>query len=90
MFSCLIWLKVVEPSVRIGDRMEEFEMTWMRKMSARRARQSERNARKMRFSPFWLKIRIPESMAAGSGAKCGFATWWVKVRESRGRGEARR
>jgi hypothetical protein len=64
MFSCLTWLKVVEPSVRMGERTWALEMTWMRKTSARRGRQSLRKARKMRFSPFWLKMRMPESMAA--------------------------
>lgn len=70
MFSCLTWLKVVEPSVRMGERTCALEMTWMRKTSARRGRQSLRKARKMRFSPFWLKIRIPESMAKTSGGGC--------------------
>lgn len=53
---------MVDPSVRIGDRTCGFEMTWMRKMSASRGRQSLRKARKIRFSPFWLKIKIPESI----------------------------
>jgi hypothetical protein len=34
----------------------------MRKMSERRGRQSLRKARKIRFSPFWLKSIIPEIM----------------------------
>jgi hypothetical protein len=34
-------------------------------MSARRGRQSGLKARKMRFSPFWLNIRIPEIIVAG-------------------------
>lgn len=64
MFSCLTWLKVVLPSVRMGDRTWALEMTWMRKTSARRGRQSLRKARKMRFSPFWLKMSTPESIFA--------------------------
>lgn len=34
----------------------------MRKTSDRRGRQSLRNCRKIRFSPFWLKRRMPESI----------------------------
>ena len=45
-------------------------MTWMRNTSASRGRQSLRNARKIRFSPFWLKIRIPESILARSSTCC--------------------
>ena len=37
----------------------------MRKTSASRGRQSFRKARKMRFSPFWLKTRIPDSILIG-------------------------
>jgi hypothetical protein len=62
MFSCLTWLNVVEPRVRVGLLNWGFEITWMRKMSASRGRQSLRKARKMRFSPFWLKTNIPLSM----------------------------
>ena len=40
----------------------------MRKTSERRGRQSLRKARKMRFSPFWLKMRMPESMLEGDRA----------------------
>src|SRR6188768_1707981 len=59
----------------MGERTCALEMTWMRKTSASRGRQSFRKARKMRFSPFWLKIRMPDSIVAfyrgsatGSGA----------------------
>ena len=65
IFSCLTWLKVVDPRVRMGERTCALEMTWMRKTSASRGRQSFRNARKIRFSPFWLKIRIPDSIVIG-------------------------
>lgn len=65
MFSCFTWLKVVLPSVRIGERTWALEMTWMRKTSARRGRQSLRKARKMRFSPFWLKMSTPDSIVNG-------------------------
>ena len=37
-------------------------MTWIRKMSANLGRQSGLNARKIKFSPFWLNRRIPDSM----------------------------
>lgn len=56
----------------MGDRTLTLEMTWIRNMSARRGRQSDRNERKMRFSPFWLKIRMPESIIAvvnGGGSR---------------------
>jgi len=46
----------------------------MRKMSASRGRQSERKERNMRFSPFWLKMRMPESMVVmvnGEGIQRG-------------------
>jgi hypothetical protein len=62
MFSCLTWLKVVEPSVRMGDRTWALDITWMRKTSASRGRQSFRNARNIRFSPFWLKISMPDNI----------------------------
>lgn len=44
----------------MGERTFTLLITWMRKMSASLGRQSERKARKMRFSPFWLKMRMPE------------------------------
>lgn len=31
--------------------------------------QSLRKARNIRFSPFWLKIKIPDSMAGGEGVE---------------------
>ncbi len=34
----------------------------MRNTSARRGRQSLRKARKMRFSPFWLNIKMPDNI----------------------------
>src|SRR4051794_36429262 len=71
MFSCLTWLKVVLPRVRMGDRTCALLMTWIRNTSASRGRQSLRNARKIRFSPFWLKIRIPDSIVtAESRTRC--------------------
>lgn len=80
IFSCLTWLKVVEPRVRMGERTWALEMTWMRNTSARRGRQSLRKARKMRFSPFWLKMRIPESIAeAETGGQ-----WWRRGEERQG------
>lgn len=51
-------------------------MTWMRKMSASRGRQSGRNARKMRFSPFWLKSNIPESILM-VGDSAGQVSIWA-------------
>ena len=51
----------------MGERTCAFEITWMRKMSARRGRQSWRKERKMRFSPFWLKMRMPESIVEERG-----------------------
>lgn len=56
----------------MGDRTLTLEMTWIRNMSARRGRQSDRNERKMRFSPFWLKIRMPESIIAVVGRERGW------------------
>ena len=50
----------------MGERTWGLETTWILKMSARRGRQSLRKARKMRFSPFWLKMRIPESIVEGN------------------------
>jgi hypothetical protein len=74
MFSCLTWLKVVLPRVRMGERTWALLMTWMRNTSARRGRQSLRNARKMRFSPFWLKMRMPDNMVAACASRQGRAT----------------
>jgi hypothetical protein len=39
-------------------------MTWIRKTSASRGRQSALKARKIKFSPFWLKTRIPLNMVS--------------------------
>lgn len=58
----------------------------MRKMSARRGRQSLRKARKMRFSPFWLKIRIPDSMVASEGGRAHPVRFQMKELE-RGEGD---
>lgn len=60
----------------MGERTEGLEMTWMRKTSARRGRQSLRKARKIKFSPFWLKIRIPESILGGRGEERGCPGGW--------------
>lgn len=38
IFSCLTCEKVVDPSVRIGERTCAFEMTWIRKTSDSRGR----------------------------------------------------
>jgi hypothetical protein len=55
----------------MGDRTWALLMTWMRKTSASRGRQSFRKALKIRFSPFWLKTRIPDNMVMG-----GFGGWY--------------